>query len=558
MPDQVFNQAPGPQQIPFRVELGDFTFPNESLGKVKLRESLDGNIVVKRVTIDISHPPKATWDYHEAGRIYLGGVLRMTGVCTEARPNEDGSITLEIAGIDWIMQESFITGFWAFGMPDLEILYWFQRIATPEIPIEVEGLDLDESLRPFMYAVPVKGLSSSGAGTGLAINDSGIASHDWDNIFQPLLDRLEAARDREYWQAKTPKIFGVVLARNLMEAETLSLKRANTTLDLINFACSNGISHFVTRYEETPLPWDAKAATAISLYPCILVRELQTAKGWIRDLPGIRANSNADLPQCVPSIKLIAENLAVIHRYGDLREQKGETTLSQREQKLFGGIQRALRWLTISTDEHDTTDQLIATWTALEAVLNSAEYPQVFSGPRAEVGQAIKERLADVPIPQVDNPLLSITTEMLLNRVLQGQWSLKTKLQIFAASFGIELDDKDADLVGRLHKVRSSALHTGSAADNLTKHDIRSLQNLVRRLIMATAIGGYQDLESQISGFHFGEIGPEGGAAPLFIDGEQVPYTLTGRTTEDGDFTLEVVTGGKYYNLTEVPYDSDC
>ena len=89
-----------------------------------------------------------------------------------------------------------------------------------------------------MYAIPVKGLSSSGTGASLAINDSSIASHDWDQTFQPLLDNLEVAQDREYWQAETPKIFGIVFARDLMEAEAISLKRANTTLDIINFACS--------------------------------------------------------------------------------------------------------------------------------------------------------------------------------------------------------------------------------------------------------------------------------------------------------------------------------
>ena len=365
MSDEMSHQTKNSGQIPCRLELGDFIFPNEALSEMKLSERLEGNMVVKRATISILPTSGATWDYHQQARVYLGDVLKLTGVCTEATPNEDGSITLDIAGIDWIMRESQITSLATFGMSNLEILYWFQRIITPEIPVEVEGLDLDQSLRPFMYAVPVKGLSSSGIGASLAINDSGIASHDWDQTFQPLLDQLEGARDHEYWQAETPKIFGVVLARNLMDAEALSLNRANTTLDLINFACSNGNSHFVTRYEVTPLPWDAKSATAISLYPCIMIREVQTVKGWIRELPGIQVNSKADLPRCVPNIKLIVEKLLDVHRYGDIQAQNGKSTLNERQEKLFGGIQRALRWLTISTDEPNLTDQFVATWTAL-------------------------------------------------------------------------------------------------------------------------------------------------------------------------------------------------
>ena len=551
MPDEVFKQAPDSPQMPYRVELGDFTFPNEALGQMSLSESLDGSIVVKRATISISPPAEATWDYHQQARIFIYDTRKLTGVCTRATPNVDGSITLELAGFDWIMQQSQITGLGTFGMPELEILYWFQRMLTPEIPVEVEGLDLDHSLRPFMYAIPVKGLSSSGTGASIAINDSGIASHDWDQTFQPLLDRLEAAQDREYWKAETPKIFGIVFARNLMEAEAMSLKRANTTLDLINFACSNGISHFVTRYEQTPLAWDAQAASAISLYSCILIREVQTVKGWIRELPGIQDISHADLPASIPTIRFVAEKLAEVHSYGGVHDQKEETTLTRRQQKLLGGIQRALRWLTISSVEPDLADRFLAIWTALEAVLSSSEYPRVFSGSRAELGESLKKRLREIPIPHTDDPLLTITQDMLNNRVARGEWPLVKKLHIFASSFGIQLDNNDATTVGRLNNVRSSILHSGSTADNLTTNDVRYLRNLVRRLIMATTIGGYQDLESQVPNIQFGDVGPQGGAAPLFVDGQQVPYELTLQQTEDGQWVGEIITQGRLFNLDQ-------
>ena len=551
MPDEVFKQVPGSQLMPYRVELGDFTFPNEALGQMTLDESLDGNIVVKRATIRISPPAGATWDYHQQARVFIDDTLRLTGVCTRATPNQDGSITLEMAGVDWIMQQSQITSLGTFGMSPREISYWFLRIITPELTVEVEGLDLDQSLRPFMYAIPVKGLSSSGTGASLAINDSGIASHDWDQTFQPLLDNLEAAQDREYWQAETPKIFGIVFARDLMEAEAISLKRANTTLDIINFACSNGISHFATRYEEIPLAWDAQVAPAVSLYPCIIIREVQSVKGWVRELPGIQDMSRADLPECIPAIKLIAEKLSEVHNYGGAHDQKDETTLTRRQQKLLGGIQRALRWLTISSVEPDLADQFLAIWTALEAVLNSAEYPRVFSGPRAELRENVKKQLGEIPIPHTDNPLLAITADMLNRRVLQGDRSLLSKLQIFASSFGIQLNEDDVPTARRLYKVRSSALHSGTTTDNLTNNDVRYLQNLVRRLIMATTIGGYQDLESQVPKIQFGEVGPQGGAAPLFVDGQQVPYELTLQQSEDGQWIGEVITQGRLFNLDQ-------
>ena len=261
--------------------------------------------------------------------------------------------------------------------------------------------------------------------------------------------------------------------------------------------------------------------------------------------------SRADLPECIPAIKLIAEKLSEVHNYGGAHDQKDETALTRRQQKLLGGIQRALRWLTISSVEPDLADQFLAIWTALEAVLNSAEYPRVFSGPRAELRENVKKRLGEIPIPHTDNPLLAITADMLNSRILQGDRSLLSKLQIFASSFGIQLNEDDVPTARRLYKVRSSALHSGTTTDNLTNNDVRYLQNLVRRLIMATTIGGYQDLESQVPKIQFGEVGPQGGAAPLFVDGQQVPYELTLQQSEDGQWIGEVITQGRLFNLDQ-------
>jgi hypothetical protein len=163
----------------------------------------------------------------------------------------------------------------------------------------------------------------------------------------------------------------------------------------------------------------------------------------------------------------------------------------------------------------------------------------------------VKKRLGEIPMPHTDNPLLAMTTDELNNRVLQGHWFLSRKLQIFASSFGIQLDENDVHTVRRLSNVRGTALHSGSATDNLTNKDVRYLQNLVRRLVMATTIGGYQDLESQVPKIQFGEVGPQGGAAPLFVDGQPVPYELTLQQSEDGQWIGEVITQGRLFNLDQ-------
>ena len=541
------------QLSPFTVQIGDFQIPQSALGKISLTESLDGNMVITRATITMTPPEGASWDYRKKAQVDIYGVRKLTGICTKATVDDDESITLELAGIDWMMDHSLITSFGTFGMSDLENLYWFQRIITPEIDVEVEGLTPDPSLRPFMYAVPVKGLIASGTEDSVRINDSGIASGDWDDLFRPLLDQLTEIHLPDYWGPDNPKIFGVVLAHDLIEAEALSIDRANRTLDLISFACRCGISHFTTRRETTPMPWDASAATApISLHPCILVREYQSLKGWIRDLPGIEAIAQADLTDCRQKIELMAQRLSAAHKFGEIQNQQVQSTLSDRQQKLFAGVQRALRWLTISANEQDLIDQFIASWTALESVLDAAEYPRFFGGSRSPLRDSLRLSISQAVMPPTNNPLLSITSDMIGTRLLRGQWPLIRRLSMFASAFGIELNPIDIPTVGKLYGIRSSALHTGKNPNNLSKTEVEYVQALVQRLVLAASVGAYKDIEPQHHTFQIGQLGPEGGAAPIFMDGKQVPYQWNFYYDKHGHQVSEITVEGTIHDAKQM------
>lgn len=520
------NNPTGPTShpTPLKVVIGDFEFPQSTLSEFTLDESINENMVVRQAVGVITPQEGDRWDYRKPAHVEIYGDRRLNGLCTKATLDDDQSVTLELSGIHWIMEHSKITSLGTFGMSDLENLFWFQRIITPDIDVEVEGLTLDQSLRPFMYAVPLNGLTAPEHNDAILINDAAILSGP-DDLIQPLLERLDKIHLPDYWEPQNPKIFGVVQAHDPIEAEALSIDRASRTLDLLNFACKFGTSHFVTRRQAALLPWEASAATApISLHPCILVREFQSVKGWVRDLPGIEAIATADLSECLPKIRFIADQLSDAHNLGSGRSRQNPDILNERQQKLFGGIQRALRWLTISSHEHDLVDQFIASWTALESVLDAADYPGFFDRSRSSLRDALKKSLSQIEMPLPSDPLLAITTDMIEARLLQRQWPLRRKLSMFAAAFGIELKPSDDSTIGRLYSRRSSVFHSGQQPKNLAKNDVEYVQELVQRLVSAASIGAYQDIEPGDHTFQFGDIGPEGGAAPLFMDGEQVSY----------------------------------
>ena len=84
-------------------------------------------------------------------------------------------------------------GFGSFGMSDKECFYWLVKLTNPIKDPVVEGLELDDTLRPFMFAVPLKNLESSGKGL-LLTTDTGIASHEYDNVFEQILGAVRGDR----------------------------------------------------------------------------------------------------------------------------------------------------------------------------------------------------------------------------------------------------------------------------------------------------------------------------------------------------------------------------
>ena len=532
---------------------GDVRFSEQSIKEVIFTNRREGNLGIRSASVNVVPSEELRWNYHAETKLYGKGDLWLTGVCVKASQNNEDGVNLELRGSFWFLERVTLQSLETFGMSNQENMYWLVRLCNAQVATTPK-MDLDTELRPFVYAIPLKGLSSS-HGRSLVIGDSGIVSHEYDTTFAPLLEQLESTKSHEVWHDSNPKVRGVVFAHDMMEAERVALTRARYTADLVNFALRTGISHFATRYETEPLLWDAEAGmTPVSLHPWILLREVKAVKGWVRQTSSAKLLSENNLDDCIERIEFFADRFFDAHQAENIHTQLGQRILSERESKLFNGIQHSLRWLSIASNEEDITDQFIATWTALEAILDSAEYPGVFDGDREELKNRILASIRGISLPTTTNALLAITTEMIENRILEGRWPTRRKLAMFARAFGIDLQPDDTRIVRDLARARGNIFHAGENEPGLSSVQLEQLRYLVERLVAAASTGGYQDLEDGHHRVHFGEIGPGGGSAPMFVDDKEVAYDFHLILDKNGQKVGEWLAEGKIYSQENLEF----
>ena len=155
--------------------------------------------------------------------------------------------------------------------------------------------------------------------------------------------------------------------------------------------------------------------------------------------------------------------------------------------------------------------------------------------------------LRRIEFPKATNDLLSITTEMIENRMLDGRWPTRRKLAIFARAFGIDLQPNYTAIVREMAETLGNVFHAGDDEPTLSSAQLRQLRYLVERLVVAASIGAYQDLEDCHHDIQFGEIGPGGGFAPMFVDGKEVRYDIHVARDEYGELRGEWLAEGKIY-----------
>lgn len=530
------------------LHFADDVLANDEILDLTMSHTIKGNLASLTSVVTVSPNSSSQWDYHAKAVLHGPEGVMQTGLCTSSTIEQNGTVRLIIEGINWELDRAWIKGIETFGMSAQEYLYWSTLLTGLVAGVEIPDLELNEDLRPFLYAVPLKGLTAEGKLKSFSFQDLLVVSGESDNVFSPLVANSNLVKTEPVWQDNVPKASGVVFAHGFMEAENLALDRAQFTADVINFALSSGISHFQTRYDNEFLEWDADVGRSIvSLEPWVLLREASTIKGWIRSIPLIQHEAASDINDKYDRIRMFVDSFSGFSSAGNVREQVGQRVLSRRERKLSAGVQSSLRWIAVASKEENLADQFIASWIALEAVLNAMEYPGVFDGDRRAIRESLEGMLESVNLPDFSDDLLTIPHGLIRERLLQNQWPLSRKLALYAEAFGVKLKPGDVDFVRFVGRQRNRVLHTGRNDIPVTKEQVRKLKYLVERLIVAGSVFGYQDIEDQAPyQFKFGEIGPEGGGAPLFLHGREVPYEFR-LFAHEGEQVAEFIVEGKIY-----------
>ena len=538
-----------------RLEIGSESFAENQIASAQIHTHQDGHSEFRSASVTLNPPFEGRWDYHGRVRIYEHDALVLTGICSKARLGETGTINLELRGPFWHLERTALRGFGTFGMSNRENFYWVNKVTDPDKNPIVEGLEHETTLRSFMFAVPLKNLKSSAQGV-LLTTDTGIASHEYENVFEPILAQFEEIKGIPAWNDEIPKIFGFVFAENLLHADYVARNRSESMVGIINLALRTGMSHFQTRYGGDPIAFEAETTLApVSLHPWIIIRETSLLKGWIRTIPTAKMISETNLDDSLDRIKFFLSEFNMTSESGDIHDQLGKRQLSVRERRLSLGTNRALRWLNTASSEDDIRDSFTAIWIALEAILNAIIYPGVFDGDRASLRDDIQRMLRKVALPNTIQESLAITTDMLENRILQNNWSLTRKLSIFTESLGLTLKRDDKKLVGKLSRARNTILHEGDGRPDLSQTQVNQLRDLVERLIVGVSIGGYEDLGVGTHKFHIGPIGPEGGGAPISIDGkEDVPYEFRATKNNQDQLVGEWIVEGKIYSDKNIEF----
>ena len=548
------NEGPWPGPIERSVVSGGVNFGKRRLSelaelKVKKHRQRNHWYRTASAVIAPTAAQKERWDYRTEVAITERGQGLLRGTCVGGKRLPDGSVEFDFHDASLELERKSIEHLGFFGMINKEQLFWIpQLIGLPE-PY-VPDFNPDKKLRPFIYGVPIEGLNLEGQKKIVYVNDLGVVAGEADTTIYPIIEKLKLQDQFPLWKRETPKASGVVMACTLLEAEQLALQRASLTVDLINFTLKAGVSHWENRRHIEVLEWDQETTGVdVRLSNWILVREVQAVRGWVR-VPMINTgDSSIGLDTIYDRLMVFLERFKTVTTLGDISSQAGRRPLSKTEKTLIDGIQRALHWYGIASRERDRLDRFLAIWITLEAVLDCVSYPGVFDGERQKVREFLNDSIENAPYPKEGDSMLGVSSDVLKGRLLASEWPLSRRLELFAKSFKISLQEGDTALARELGRLRGQVLHYGKHETVIPEPQLREMEYLTERLIIAASVCAYMKLEDkQKHTLHILPIGPEGGAAPLLLDGRSVAYELYVKWTETGEQREEWIIDGLVYD----------
>lgn len=549
------NEGPWPGPVERPVAVGEINFDKRHISnftELKIKKHRSSNHWYRTVSAVIapSTVQKERWDYRAEVAIKEHNHGLLSGICLSGKRLPGSSLEINFHDGSFELENSLLNAY-LFGMTNKEQMFWIpQFVGFPEP--HVSKFVPEKKQRPFIYGVPLEGLTLEGQKKIVHVNDLGVVAGEADTTIYPIIEKLKLQDQTPMWKKETPKAFGVVMACTLLEAERLALQRASLTVDLINFTLRAGLSHWEDCRRSEILEWDQEVVGAdVRLSNWIMIREVQTVKGWVR----IPASNSIDRPISLDTVYdrliLFLDRFKNVTTFGDILSQTGRRKLSKTEKVLIDGIQRALHWYGLASREKNRLDRFLAIWITLEAILDCISYPGVFDGERHRVKTFLNGNIENAPYPKSDDPILNFSADVLKGRLLSSDWPLPRRLTLFARSLNISLQEGDTALVRRMGNLRAKVLHSGKHEIVIPESQLRGMEYLTERLIIAASTCAYKKLEDkQKHTLHLLPIGPGGGAAPLLLDGRHVAYELHMEKTVNGDQRMEWVIDGLIYDDT--------
>ena len=209
VPANVTHPAVDPAQS--KLCFGEDCFRGLTIRKWEFREKQEKSQIVKSAAALFYPSENARWDYHAETVLEGPQGLRHTGVCVNAKRQSDGGVKVSLEGTPWSFERAIIKNFETFGMSHVEIAYWLPLLTGLAKKVVFPGFSPDNETRPFLYAVPLAGLTCKGEKTSFFATDFGVASGDHDDLFAPFLAKSKLGGQEPDWAPEVPKAWGIVL-----------------------------------------------------------------------------------------------------------------------------------------------------------------------------------------------------------------------------------------------------------------------------------------------------------------------------------------------------------
>ena len=106
------------------LEIGSEIFPAEQIKEARISFRIEEHIEYRSASVTLNPPATSRWNYHSEVKLYEEKGVILTGLCSEAIVQEDGTLRLTLSGPLWKLERTQLESFEPFGMTPREGLYW--------------------------------------------------------------------------------------------------------------------------------------------------------------------------------------------------------------------------------------------------------------------------------------------------------------------------------------------------------------------------------------------------------------------------------------------------